>query len=204
MSKLDVKSPTQLAKTMDELSDDIPLPSELTDRQRRIVKYRQRGMTQRAIAQVENVSQPMISQEMKAIREAFREQGEQIDQEVVVGETMNLFQELEHRGWELYHKSMEAGKLGDGNKALNTIMSARERSIKLLMDLGLMKRAKIEHEHNVTLPPLMKQWQDGEVDQTGIVTRVIDTQLSALDEPTPPQLESGDEEDVEDAEYEES
>lgn len=195
MPKELIHSPTDLAKSMDELSDDIPMPGDLTERQRRIVKYRLRGMTQRAIARLEDVSQPMIAKEMRAIRAAFKEQGENIDQDVIVGESMTLYQELEQRAWEIYHKALDEKKYGDCNKALATIMSARDHTVKLLLDLGLVERAKIEHSHTVNLPPFVEKWK--EVDKSQVITSVIHTQLDPLEDPEPPQLAA------EYAEYEE-
>lgn len=176
------------------LTDEVKMPKELTERQQRIVKFRQRGLTQKAIAEIENVSQPMIAKEVRKIREVFAAQGSQIDQDVVVGESLNLFQEVEHRAWSIYSKSIDSNALGDANKALNTIMSARERSTKLLMDLGLVKRAAVEHHHEVA--PFLEKWEkQSKEDKRLVVESVIDTQLSALPAPAPP-------EEPEDAEWE--
>lgn len=188
-----VKGAQSIAETVTE---DIKMPSELTERQRRIVKFRLRGLTQKAIAQIEEVSQPYIAKELKKVRQVFAEHGSQIDQNVVVGESYNLFQEIEHRAWELFHKSKES--VGDANKALHTVMAAREKTIKLLMDLGLIKRAAISHEHNLKMPPFLEQWQGHtHEDKRIVVNEVINTQLSELEEPEPPQA-------PEDAEFEEA
>lgn len=192
--------PVKDGKTIAEtVTEDIKMPTELTERQRRIVKYRLRGLTQKAIAGIEQVSQPMIAKEVRKIRKVFAEQGSQIEQNVVVGESVNLFQEIEQRAWELYYKSKD-GSAGDANKALNTVMTAREKTIKLLMDLGLIKRAAITHEHNMKLPPFLEEWNEkSEEDKRTTISEVIGTQLPDLEEPTPPELPD----DIDYADYEE-
>jgi hypothetical protein len=164
----------------------------LNDRQARIVKYRMRGLSQQAIATLEEVSQPVIAREMKRIRKIFAESGRQIDQDVVVGESMNLYEEVKRKGWELYYKAQESKSLGDANKALSTVMSAHERSLSLMMDLGLIRRAAIEHQHSVA--PFLEKWeQQSKEDRRIVIEGVIDTQLSDLEEPTPPLLEEDNE-----------
>lgn len=166
---------------------DVEMPTELSERQKRLLKYRMRGLTQKAIAQIENVSQPFISQELNKIKKIFAEQGKQIDQHAVVGESLNIFQEVEHRAWDLYYKSVEGKSHSDANKALSTVLTARDRGIKLLMDLGLIKRAAIEHKHSVA--PFLEKWQQqSQEDKRIVVESVIETQLSDLEEPQPPAL----------------
>jgi hypothetical protein len=173
----------------DDLALALDLPKELTERQRRILKWRLRGLTEAAIAQVENVSQSFISRELKTIRLAFAEQGKRVDQNVVVGESINLYQEVEHKAWELYSKASSKDETGDANKALATVMQAREKSLKLLMDLGLIKRAAIEHDHTVNVPPFVKKWEEtSKEDKNIVVTQVIDAQFSELEAPQPPEL----------------
>jgi len=168
---------------------------ELSDRQIQIVKMKMRGLTQTAIAQVLGISQPAVAKHLKIIRAKFAAMGSNIDQSVVVGESVNLFQEVEQRAWELYYSAKGAGKLSDANKALNVIMSARDKTLTLLMDLGLIRRAAIEHEHKVKSSPLMEQWKSGEAQKKFVVRSIIETQLEELEEPTPPP------EDIEDAEW---
>lgn len=176
------------------LAVDEDLPTELSERQRRIVKYRMRGLTQNAIAQIENISQPMVSKEVRAIRKVFAETGKQVEQDVVVGASLNLYEEIGVKGWELYHKALENQAIGDANKALATVMAAQEKSVRLLMDLGLVKRAAVEHKH--TVAPFLEQWEARTADEKQLtVATVIDSQLSELEAPEPPQLMSGDDEE---------
>jgi DNA-binding CsgD family transcriptional regulator len=168
---------------------------ELTDKQKQVFKLKLRGFTQRAIGEVMGISQPAVAGHWKAIRTRFAEVGASIDQNQVVGESVSLFQEVEERAWDLFYTAKSAGKLGDSNRALATIMTAREKSLTLLMDLGLLRRAAVEHEHHVTASPLIEQWRSGDAqNKMRVTTRVIETQLDPLDEPQPP-------EDIEDAEF---
>lgn len=166
----------------------------LTDKQKQVFKLKLRGFTQRAIGEVMDISQPAVSKHWKAIQKHFSDIGATINQNQVVGESVTLYQEVEERAWDLYYTAKQAGKLGDCNKALSTIMTARDKSLTLLMDLGLLRRAAVEHEHNVSMSPLIEQWRSGDAQKKLDVTaRVIETQLDPLDDPLPPT-------DIEDAE----
>lgn len=179
-------------------SEEAELPVEMTDRQRKITKLRLRGLSQRAIAQTLNVSQATIAQEAKIIRKLFAEKGKKINRDVVIGESVNLFQEVEHKAWELYHKAQQKDKVGDANKALHTVMAAREKSLRLFMDLGFIERTPVSHEHKVTLPPFMEQWeQQPPQEKEKIIEGIVHSQMKPLPEPRPP------EEEIEDAEYRE-
>jgi DNA-binding CsgD family transcriptional regulator len=159
----------------------------LTDRQKQVFKLKLRGFTQRAIGEVMNISQPAVSKHWKAIRERFAEIGATIDQNQVVGESVSLYKEIEERAWDLFYTAKSAGKLGDSNKALSTIMVARNKSLSLLMDLGLLRRAAVEHEHNVSVSPLIDEWRAGDAQKKiKVTTQVISTQLDELEDPLPP------------------
>jgi len=164
-------------------------PSELTERQLRIVNYKLRGMTQASMAKLESVSQPMISKEITAIKAVYKEQGMSIDQDMVVGESVHLFGEVEQRGWEIFHLSKKNDKPGAANSALMTIMSAREKSIKLLMELGILKKAPTEHEHTMKIAPFLEKFKDmKEEDRQAELKGFIDVSLNELEEPEPPLL----------------
>lgn len=181
-----VKDPLDLADHMSDVIENPP--EELTERQRRILKYRIHGMTQTAIAKLEKVSQPMIAKEMRRIKKVFADKGRQIDQEVVVGETTHLYGEVEKRGWEMYFTHKD-DKPASALKALETVMGARERTLKLLMDVGLMKKVATEHEHTLKVAPFVQQFEQLDPqEKQAALKNVIDVQLQELQEPEPPQL----------------
>lgn len=164
-------------------------PKELSDRQLRIVNYKLRGMTQASMAKLEQVSQPMISKEIKAIKAVYKEQGANIDQDEVVGESIHLFGEVEQRGWEIFHLSKKNDKPGAANSALMTIMTAREKGLKLLSELGILKKAAIEHEHKVSVAPFVEQFENmKEEAKQNALKDIIEVQLAELEEPEPPKL----------------
>lgn len=192
-----VTDPADLATTMDDLVKNPP--EELSERQRRIVNYQYRGLTQKAIAQLEDVSQPYISAQIKKIREVYKSVGRTIDQEVVVGETVSVYGEVEQRAWELYFKHKDTTPSA-ANKALDTVMTSREKTVKLFMDLGIMNRKAIEHEHTVKAVPFLEQFENmKEEAKQAELQNVIEVSLTTLEEPEPPQLEA----DIEDAVIEE-
>lgn len=181
-----VHSPADLAEHTSDLIDNPP--NELSERQRRVVNYRMRGLTQKAIGDLEGVSQPMIAKEMRKIREVYKEQGRTIDQEQVVGETVSLYQEVEKRAWEIFFAHKKE-KPGAANKALDTVMTSREKTVKLMMDLGIMKKAASEVEHIVHVAPFMEQFSSlSQEEKQARLSNVINVNLEELAEPEPPQL----------------
>ena len=190
---------TALAKA-DEMADALadPKPDELvvleglTDRQQTIVKLKVRGMTQSAIAQLLSITPARVSQEMRVVRHHFAIKGSEIDESAVVGESLTIYEEVEKRAWEVFHT--------DGGKklrALDSVMTAREKQVKLLMDLGLLKRAATSHEHTVSVSPLIKKLSP--IQKQEIAARIINTtQLTAGVEPEPPQILEGDYNEVTD------
>jgi len=194
----EIKSPTDLAAAMDGLVKDPP--SELNERQRRIVNYKLRGLTQTAIAQLEDVSQPYIAKQLKKIREVYAAIGRTIDQEQVVGETVSLYSEVEQRAWEMFFKHKDTNP-NAANKALDTVMTSRDKSNKLMMDLGILARKAVEHDHKVTVAPFFEEFDSmDEIEKQKRLRTVIHGSLHKLEEPEPPQLEA---DIIEDAEFEE-
>lgn len=189
----DKDEPMDLAQAVDSLTKD--LPDELTDRQKQIYDLRLRGFSQTAIAKVVKnkdgvlgVSQPMIAKEMRKIKEVFKGLGRTVDQEMVVGESVSLFQEVEQRAWAIYFAHVK-DKPSAANKALDTVMAAREKTNKLFMDLGILQKAKIEHEHTMTVAPFFEQFDNLEDQQKQkALSNIIDVHLGELEEPEPPQL----------------
>jgi hypothetical protein len=180
------KNPTDLAAVTDDLITNPP--HEMSSRQRRIVNYRMRGLTQKAIGDLEGVSQPMIAKELNGIRKIYKEQGRNIDSDQVVGESVSLYQEVEHKAWEIFHTHKKE-RPSAANKALDTIMASREKTIKLMMDLGILKKAATEVEHTLNVAPFVERFSNmsSEKKQEAL-GNVITVNLEELEEPEPPML----------------
>lgn len=153
--------------------------SGLTERQKRIARYRMRGMSQQAIANLEHTSQPVISQELKKIKEWQIERGANVDQAAIVGNALSLYEEVEHSAWLLYGNASE---VGDKAKLLAVIMSARDKHNKLLTDLGLLKKAGQEIKHTIEVSEFIQNWKDGSA-KKALADSLVMGQLKALPEP---------------------
>lgn len=159
----------------------------LTERQKLIARLRMRGLSQQAIANIVNVAQPIISKELARIKEWQAERGANIDQNEVVGNTASLYEEVEYRAWELFHKTEEVAEKA---KALAVVMQAREKNTKLLMDLGLIKKAGQEVKHTIEVSPFLKSWND-EKGKKQLANTIVAGQLTELTEPSP-DIEDGE------------
>lgn len=169
--------------------------SGLTERQKRIARLRMRGLSQQAIANLEKVSQPIISQELRKIKDWQAERGANVDQNVIVGSTGTLYEDVEQMAWQMYY-TPEIG-VSEKAKCLVVVMSAREKHTKLLMDLGLIKKASTEVTVKHHISPFLEQWSDKR-GKKQLADSLVSQDLKALPEPHPEP-----EDDVLDAEFSE-
>lgn len=184
-------------KALEQLSNPYEDPSKwegLSDRQKRVVKLKMKGLSQSKIANIMNVSQSTVSLELSKVREIMKDRVITLDQDVIVGESLSVFEEVQNKAWALHASAADDPAIQA--KALSIIMDAQTKQNKMLMDLGIMHRVAKEVNHKVA--PLVKDWQDG-VAQQKIGVTIIDSQLTELEEPEPPLLEAEFEE-IEDEE----
>jgi hypothetical protein len=196
-----------IAGDLPESPDDLVIPFDhdqeldpfvgLTERQKRIARLRMRGMTQKAIAGIEKIAQPLISRELKAIKEWQEARGANIDQPAVVGSAVSLYEEVEATAWGMFNDAKFKRDLGEQAKALTVILSARDKQTKLLMDLGLIKKADVNVKVTHEVSPFLQSWRDGSA-KKNLADHIVTSQLTPLAAPTPPE-----DEDIEDAEFEE-
>lgn len=173
-----------------DLIDVIDPPTELTremmtgltDQQRYIARLKLRGLTQSQIGKLLNISQPAVSKHLKRINLHMQHKGNHVDQALKVGETTSIYDEVEARAWEIHVTTADPT---EKMKSLQIVMQARERQTKLLMELGLLTKAVKKSQVDIKVSPLVESWQSGEA--KAAVQTIIDSQLSKLDEPLPPE-----------------
>lgn len=153
----------------------------LTERQQIIMRFKLRGLSQKAIGNFLNLSQPIISGEIKKIKKHMQTKGSVINQNEIIGETVSLYEEVEAKAWELYTQGPDTGSKA---KALAIVMQAREKNVKLLMDLGKLKRSGSTSTVEVHVSPLIKNMDDKS--KKDVVKAVITSQLTKLAAPRPP------------------
>lgn len=173
-------APADLQIPFDMRGQEDPF-SGLTERQKRIARLRMRGLSQTAIANLEGTSQPVISQELAKIKEWQANEGANVDQPAVVGESANLYREVETMAWGMYYTPNIS--VGEKAKCLAVVMTARDKHTKLLMDLGLIKRADMNVKVSHEISPFLKNWNPG--DKKELANAVVTSQLRALPEPAP-------------------
>lgn len=181
----------KLAELADSLGKDPPeqqtLMKGLTDQQMTILRFKMRGLSQKATANLLKLTPARVSQEMRVVREHYIEKGSDIDQAAVVGESLTLYEEVEIEAWEEVHGKEGSHKL----RALGVVMDARERQIKLLMDTGMLRRAATQHEHKTMISPLMEALLESPEKREAVVATIV--QVSEGIEPEPPEDEDYDE-----------
>lgn len=183
-------SKTDMADVMAEHSDPAVRKAEalmlrgLTDQEKTIAQLRMRGFSQSQIARFLGVTQPYICMKLRKIREHQMQKGTVVDQDLIIGQTTSLYEEIEHRAWEIHTKGDNADKL----KALQLVLQAREKQTKLLMDLGKLDRQGTTNKIEVDLSPIIQKWSAKEAKQ--VTNNIIEAQLSPLPDPEPPMLEA--------------
>lgn len=191
MTKHNTDKLIKLNSAADALAKEGPVEKSilegLTDRQRTIAKLKLRGLSQKLMAEMLDLTPARISQEVAAIREHFISKGSDINQAALVGETVTLYEQVEQEAWRIFYAEDTSKQIK--LRTLDTIMSAREKNVKLLMDLGLIRRAAIEHSHGVFVSPAVESLTPQQKEY--IVANVV--KLTPGLEPEPP----------EEAEYEE-
>jgi hypothetical protein len=217
-------SKNKLSRLSQELTESLPQRTEpvaesaldtvsgdpwsgLTERQRTIQTLKLRGISQRMMAVALSCSEKTIFDEMAAIRQVHKKKGTVMDSEEYVGETLSIYEELSQEGW----KGLSS--IPEENPAYHQLQlqflgfigqMTREKT-KMLMDLGLLQKAKIRVEHSLESEEVAAKVQQQQED-AAFMSRIkalgpakfaelmISMGMPALQESTP---------DVEDAEIEE-
>lgn len=190
MTKKKEVSSEELA-LVDKEAKAITSYSGLTERQIKIQKLSLRGATENAVALVLGCSRITVAKEKAKIREINRGRLETLDKEDMMSETISLFEEIERSAWNVFQESEGASK----NRSLQLILDARERQIKLLMDVGIIDRAAQQTDVSVSLhaSPLLQEWDES--GRKNLSKHVIEAQLTDLEAPQPPE-----EDEIEDGE----
>jgi len=180
-------TPYEASKALQEVGLEDAF-KELTSRQQMVYRFRMRKIPQTTIATMLNISQPTVARELAAIRAHFKETGSEVDQEVTIGESVCLFDEIATKAWEVYTNSESPG---DQLKALGTIMAAKEKQLKLLMDVGRLEKAGTKSTIEHTVSPLVQEWSD--VQKKLAAGSIVEATFTVQEEPLPPdELETED------------
>jgi len=156
----------------------------LSAEERKVLKFILRGFSSGTIARVLNRSESSVNALRSKIRAKITKVGESVDQAHLVGYTVSVFEEVEEKAWEMYYRASEDKGQRDRVKALELVMKAREKQLKLLMDVGLLQKAENVVTHEVTMTPFLEKW-----DQNGrqaVAKAVIESTLDKLADPVAP------------------
>lgn len=178
------------------MSKDIIVPGEaedldLTANETTVLKLRAQGLTQATIAKAMQVSQPMISKMLATIRAKLALKISSMNQNERIGESVSIYESIREKAWNLYNDSDSGTK--EKMDALKLIADSRAREDKFLMEVGAIKRAAKEHNHVVHGTPFLdKLSSEGRV--VDVVSDIINSQLTLLEAPSPPEEEVQEEE----------
>jgi len=160
----------------------------LAPEERKVLKLMLRGYTRVTISKVMGKSLSNVIDTQKNIRRKLSTLGENVDQNYLIGYTVSVYEEVEEKAWELYGLADNAkSAVRDKSKALELVMKAREKQLKLIMDVGLVQKAENVVNHEVTLSPFLESW--GEGDKQSVVKAMVESTLDKLEDPVAPDAE---------------
>lgn len=180
--KLDIKSGLKLAEKLEgeEAKVSEAELEGLTEEQQVILRLRLRGMTIRGIAKGMNVSPAVIHREVTKIRELKASQLTSRPTEEHAADAITLYEEVEQSALEIYTDSSN-----DKNmqlRALSTALQARDKHVKLLMDLGIMQKANVD-KPQVNNTVILQGWNEDV--KRFVADKIIEAQLTPLEAPVP-------------------
>lgn len=151
----------------------------LTERQKNIARQRLRGIPVAHIQRQAGITAPTVYKELAAIKEFYAKKGSGLTQDIVIGETVSVYQEVEHKAWEVFVHAKDGN---EKSKALQLVLQAREKQNKLYMDVGLLDKAATKHVHlQADVSPFIKKWNnDTRIQAT---TQILESQFTVLESP---------------------
>lgn len=153
---------------------------EIDERRKQVIRLRMRGLGYRAIAKVLGVGHMTVKRDLEAVREENAKRVTRFEQEQTIGECLSVFEEIELKAWEQF----DAMPLGNahGAKYLAEIREARDRQIKLLTDVGLIRKEPNKVDVTVNTDALQHWTPEA---QDIVAMAIIKTKLQAPAEPRP-------------------
>jgi DNA-binding CsgD family transcriptional regulator len=170
--------------------------SGLTNLQKQVQALKLKGISQRVMANVLQVSQTTIFKELEKIREIHCKNGASLDTNTYVGETISTYEELSTQGWKGFMS------ISDDQQSAHTLklqylqfigQMTREKT-KMLMDLGYVKKAKMEIELSAKVNDGKEEEDDfvaklKGVDKAKLAGLLLEAGLTQLEEPEPEDAE---------------
>jgi len=157
--------------------------AEMDDRRKHVIRLRMRGLGYRSIAKILGIGHMTVKRDLEAIREANQKRVTQFEHEQTIGESLSVFEEVELKAWEQF----DAMPLGSqhGAKYLEQIQDARNNQIKLLTDVGLIRKepAKLEVKVN---HDAISHWTPEAQDLVAMA--IIKAKLTPAKEPRPDRI----------------
>jgi hypothetical protein len=113
---------------------------EAEERRRAVYRLALRGTTQKQISKLLDIGLATVKRDLKAVKDHNAIRLTNFQQNETIGGCLTVFDEVQEKAWIQYHITKEA-------KFLKIIQDAENNKIKLLMDVGKLKKAG--HEVNV-------------------------------------------------------
>lgn len=157
--------------------------AEMDDRRKQVVRLRMRGLGYRSIAKILGIGHMTVKRDLEAIRDANQKRVTQFEHEQTIGECLSVFEEVELKSWEQF----DAMPLGSqhGAKYLEQIQDARNNQIKLLTDIGLIRREPAKVDLRVRTEAIAHWTPEA---QDLVAMAIIKAKLSPPKEPRPDRI----------------
>lgn len=175
-TKIKGKSPGKVIRRPPRKSND----DEIAERRREVMRLRTQGLGYRAIAQKLGVGHMTVKRDIEHIRAKVQERMSKFERNLTIAESVSAYEQVEMEAWRQYALS----KPGTTQAArfLDVVRAARGDQVKMLTDLGFLRKAPMEVKHDISTK-VIQDWTPAAQDLVALA--IIKAGLSPAVEPTP-------------------
>jgi hypothetical protein len=175
-AKAKKKPPGKLIRRAPRKAND----DEIAERRREVMRLRTQGLGYRAIATKLGVGHMTVKRDIEYIRAKVRERMSKFERNLAISESVSAYEQVEMEAWKQYALS----KPGTTQAArfLDVVRAARGDQVKLLTDLGFLKKAPTEVKHDISTK-VIQDWTPAAQDLVALA--IIKAGLTAPQDPTP-------------------
>ena len=123
-----------------------PSAAETKDRRMEVFRLQMRGVSQAAMAKVLQVNRNTIIRDVRWLKDHVRELALDADKFGEVGNAMKFYEEIEREAMFQYH---EVDAPHAKNNLLMTAITAREKKVRLMADMGIIDKAPTDVNLNM-------------------------------------------------------
>jgi len=169
------KTPGKVVRRAPRKAND----DEIAERRREVMRLRTQGLGYRAIAAKLGVGHMTVKRDIEYIRAKVRERMTKFERNLAISESVSAYEQVEMEAWKQY--GLANPGTTQAARFLDVVRAARNDQVKLLTDLGFLKKAPTEHKHEVSTQ-VIRNWTPAAQDLVAMA--IVKAGLTPAAEPT--------------------